>query len=468
MAQQESIPQNKQSGQEVAKGQASDLPGRRAAKTHKDFWRARLERRCYTHEGELSEVNEWSIRIQHLGRRKSFALGTNNQEVAAVKARDIYLAIVAQGWQAAEELFNPEMVVRKDDPTLGDFLRAVEAKAELKPKTYRLYCGFFRKIVADVFRIAEGKARFSYRDGSRARWLEKVDAVKLANITPDRINDWRTYYIKRAGSNPIRRQSAIRNANSYVRCARALFSTKWLSRLGLRLPTPLPFQGVKVERNRAPRYKISIGVGMLLTDARKELAEKDTPAYLVFLIALGAGLRKGEIDCLEWKHINLDKGVIAVETTEFRGVKTPESEAEVEIDPELGKELLAHKSKSRFVIESCAPPRPGLDRQYYRAEAVFQRLYLWLRSKGVNTSKPLHTLRKEFGSIINEHFGLYAAMTALRHADIKTTSSHYTDNKRRIALPLTKILDQMEALSVSVYSLQCGVYHRTESFYCGS
>ena len=32
-------------------------------------------------------------------------------------------------------------------------------------------------------------------------------------------------------------------------------------------------------------------------------------------------------------------------------------------------------------------------------------------------------------------------MTALRHADIKTTSSYYTDNKQRIGLPMTEILD---------------------------
>ncbi len=241
MAQQETTPQNRKSGQEVAKIEASDLPRRQVAKTHKDFWKARLERRCYTHEGQLAEVNEWSIRIQHLGRRKSFALGTNNQDAAAVKARDIYLEIVAKGWDAAEQLFNPEMVVRKDDPTLGDFLRAVEAKSGLKTKTYHLYAGYFRRIVADVFGIAEGKARYSYRDGSRAKWLEKVDAVKLSNITPDRIKDWRTHYIKQAGANPIKRASAIRSANSYVRCARALFQTEWLHRLGLRLPTPLPF-----------------------------------------------------------------------------------------------------------------------------------------------------------------------------------------------------------------------------------
>lgn len=68
------------------------------------------------------EVNEWSVRIQHRGIRRSFVLGTNNAEIAAVKARDIYLKVVSEGWDAAMALFNPEMVVKKADPTVGDFL----------------------------------------------------------------------------------------------------------------------------------------------------------------------------------------------------------------------------------------------------------------------------------------------------------------------------------------------------------
>jgi integrase len=44
---------------------------------------------------------------------------------------------------------------------------------------------------------------------------------------------------------------------------------------------------------------------------------------------------------------------------------------------------------------------------------------------------PLHALRKEYGSWVNQHFGLVAASEALRHADIKTTFNHYIENKKR-------------------------------------
>jgi integrase len=420
---------------------ANSKPNRTLPKTHKDFWKERLERRCYTNEGELHEVNEYSIRIQYLGKRKSVALGTTNADAAAIKARDYYLTIVAKGWEEAERIFNPAMIISKSDPSLGDFLTDVEAKADLEPKTFRNYSAYFRRIVADIFNGGGGKAKYDYRRGGNSKWRDQANNIKLVLITPDRINKWRSDYIRKAEDNPLARASAIRSANSYIRCARALFSRKWINRLDVRLPDPLPFTGVRVERYRPPRYHSTIDPIKLLTQAQKELPEKDVPAYQVILLALCAGLRKSEIDGLEWKHINFGKNTIMVEPTEFRRVKTDESTAEVQIDSALSAELEKHlpASKSGFVVAPECPPMQGKKYQCYRAENVYTRVYDWLRSKGVQSRSPLHTLRKEFGSVINHHFGLYAAMTALRHSNIGTTSSYYTDNKRIIAMPVGNI-----------------------------
>jgi integrase len=159
-------------------------------------------------------------------------------------------------------------------------------------------------------------------------------------------------------------------------------------------------------------------------------------------------LRKAEIDGLEWGHINFNRAAILVEPTEFRGLKSEESAAEVQIDPALAEELRQFMPKAgepRFVIESTRPARPGIDRQYYRAQPVFQRLYTWLRGQGIKNRCPLHTLRKEFGSLINEKYGLFAPMTALRHSSIAITSTFYVDNKRRIALPMADYLKASDA-----------------------
>lgn len=441
--------QNRESGQEVAKilhlterSGRRDFARRQLSKTHKDYWRARLEKRCYTSAGKLAEVNEWSVRVQHLGKRRGIALGTSNAEAAAVKARDFYLAVCAKGWDAAEAEFNPEMIVRHDDPTVGQFLQEVEAKADLKSKTFRNYSSYFRRIVADIFGLGETSDKFSHRNGKRKAWVEKVDKVRLAAVTPARIEEWRKRYIRAAEDNPVRQGSATRSANSYLRCARSLFSKQWLRKLKVRLPEVLPFHEIVIKKSRPPKYQSTINPAKLLQEARGNLAALNPEAYKVFLLAFGAGLRKGEIDALECKHLRLDHGVVVVEPTEFHDTKTEESEAAVEVDQVLAQELKRLMPvASRFYVVADAPPRPGLNRQYYRAESVFQGLYKWLSEQGVKTPRPLHTLRKEFGSMINSRFGLFAAMTALRHSNITTTSEYYVDNKRRIAFPVAELFE---------------------------
>ena len=77
---------------------------------------------------------------------------------------------------------------------------------------------------------------------------------------------------------------------------------------------------------------------------------------------------------------------------------------------------------------------PILDATYstYRCKKTFDGLTAWLRGKGVDARKPLHELRKEFGSVIADEHGIYAASRALRHADIGITTRHYADTKRRV------------------------------------
>jgi len=92
------------------------------------------------------------------------------------------------------------------------------------------------------------------------------------------------------------------------------------------------------------------------------------------------------------------------------------------------------------VIESPIRPRLSATYRHYRCNKVFESLFSWLRSKGIRSANPLHTLRKEFGSRINDTYGIYAASRALRHADIAITSQHYLDKKSRTAVGLGHLL----------------------------
>ena len=89
------------------------------------------------------------------------------------------------------------------------------------------------------------------------------------------------------------------------------------------------------------------------------------------------------------------------------------------------------RATSSFILESKVKARPDKLYDHYRAGTQFKKLIGWLRSKEVNGNKPVHILRKEFGSLIAQKFGIFAAKEMLGHADIATTSAHYLEAKTK-------------------------------------
>jgi integrase len=200
----------------------------------------------------------------------------------------------------------------------------------------------------------------------------------------------------------------------------------------LTLPSPLPFAGIGFEKRQSQRYHSNIKPAKLIRAAQKELAETDQPAFLVVLLALGAGLRRMEIDRLEWSAFDWDRKLIKIRRTRVFEPKTETSERDVWIDPEIMavfRNVYAFRGTlDSFVIEGLSAP--GSDKNY-RAKAVFDRLSPWLKGHGVTALKPLHELRKEFGSMVNRLHGLSAAKDLLGHADIGITAAHYIDKPHK-------------------------------------
>ena len=181
---------------------------------------------------------------------------------------------------------------------------------------------------------------------------------------------------------------------------------------------------------------------MLVKQAHEELKQQEPELFKVFLLAIAAGLRRSEIDRLLWKQFNWGKRTVSIETTEYGAVKTEASAEEIDLGTEMityFKECFA-KSKSEFVIASAVDAGQPKHWNRYRCDSCFKRLIAWLRAKNVDTRAPLHTLRKVFGSLVNHHFGIFAASAALRHSSITITREHYVDRKERIALDISDLL----------------------------
>ena len=65
------------------------------------------------------------------------------------------------------------------------------------------------------------------------------------------------------------------------------------------------------------------------------------------------------------------------------------------------------------------------------SDAVFIDEPDWLHAHSVRSRKPLHELRKEFGSRICSQAGIHTASQLLRHSSVKVTEQHYVENRKR-------------------------------------
>lgn len=425
----------------------------RAAKTHQDYWKPRLKHRQYRdRDGRTVEIPEWQVRMFHLGREAWFNLDSANQTAAAVKARDIYLSLVSGGWAATLAKYKPAIATKTTVCTLGEFLADVEKRSHLKPNTVHRYAVKARKLILDLGKVEEGlkakakNRKYDYLNGGHVAWRAKVDGQSLSLLTPEALIGWRNAHVAVAGSDPMARKSAERTAASVLRCVRALFSPDVLAVLKVPLPAN-PFSGVKVKDPGPQRYHSDVNLELLLACAERELREKHPQEYLALVLCLWGGLRRKEADTLTWVQIDFATGQIHIRRTEHFEPKTEESQRTVDLAPPVLAVLRGFKdrSESEFVLEG-GDANPAASYDYYRADWTWRKLHAWLKGKGILQQKAIHALRKESGSLVATSYGIEAARQHLGHRDIRTTSAHYVEKRRRIEvqLPATSA-DQLRA-----------------------
>jgi integrase len=166
---------------------------------------------------------------------------------------------------------------------------------------------------------------------------------------------------------------------------------------------------------------------------RAELsAHRKNEAFKVLILGLCAGFRRGEIDTLQWSQVDFEKNCIWAETTDVHQLKA-NSHGEVPVDPHIIALLREWKMESTttFVLNG-GEPKPDAKKTVYRANRFHKENIAWLRTKGITSNRPIHSLRKEYGSIINAQAGIHAASRLLRHKNIGLTSAVYTDSRNKV------------------------------------
>lgn len=418
---------NGKSGKRLPNGSAGTL-----GKNDSRYWASRIFR-PQNSDGKTSP--HYSMRVAFKGSRMAFSLRTANKDAAARIARDIYCDLLSLGVEATLAKHRAQSETPTTVATVGEWIEAAREISEANSATFNCYAASLRKIVGDILAIKRTKKRFGPQKGGAKDYRAKIDAASLDILAPDALQKWRLEYVRRAG-NPAQERSRMTSCNSTIRQARSLFARKVVKFLPSHLlPTSKPFEGVEFFPRQNAKYFSRIDPKSLLRAAHEELAKDDTPAFLAMLLALAAGLRRGEIDSLCWHQVDFERELLRIETTDRAGLKTADSRAEVPIDSgtiAILRGFWARSAEDEFVVfakgSESGPRKWG---RQYRADGVFTRLTVWLRANGVTARKPLHELRKELGSLVTAQHGIYAASRVLRHADVATTARHYTDLKTR-------------------------------------
>jgi integrase len=411
-------------------------------------------------------ASTYNARMMHEGESRNVSLGTTNQKDAARRAARLYLDLKTSGWSVAisnledvrgKKLFRQQPTVEEapqNEQTVGWFIDQVSTilGPRAQASTISAYTGAFRCIARESL----GKKKVS---------CKMADALPLASITPEKINAWRDTRFGRFNNGEVgdlilnRKKRTI---NATVRNAAALFSRDLLAQVAQRTSTPIvqnPFAGLKPFTVPQNKYCSKIEIAHLVSAAQTRLRRSVTVAegieagaWIVFLLALFAGLRANEIDKLQWSQIDLEKKTISIKPTDCFTAKTGSSNADVPIEDQIVEELQWYRAQfgktEKFVICPDTPlpvGKTGPERR--RLNLAFNFLCAWLRNyehEGTKplaaVQKPIHELRKEAGSVVMRKSGIYQASLFLRHNDIQTTVRHYADTRSKETVGLGHLL----------------------------
>lgn len=380
---------------------------------------------------------DYSCRFSVRGKRAQLCLGTSNQREAAKRAAELVALVIADGWDAGFALYRAEEKLEKPEQvTVGELIIAATKVSSARRLTLEGYAKALRLIVGEI-RDIKSVGKFDAYNGGSAKWRARVDAVHLDSVTPADVIAWRNKRIRDAEGDPLAKRRAVITTNSLIRNAKGLFGKKLLPFVeqSVILPNPLPFEGVILEKSPSLRYISRMDPYAILAKAKEELAEAEPEQFKVMILALVCGLRRAEIDNLLWRAFDFAGSSMRVESSEFHELKSEDSAGKMDLDADtlaLFRGYRAKNPKAVFVVESHLNHDPKAKAGRYRCNPVFSKVLTWLRKNGVDGHKPLHTLRKEIGSIIASEHGIFEASRYLRHADIHITSAFYADKRKTI------------------------------------
>lgn len=378
-----------------------------------------------TANGLILARGKWYLRKSFRGTQREISLATNCKSTAKQRATRFIATAQSDGFETAmEELRGRPLVKKGEDPTFGQM--------EL---LYREFC----TQSARPPRVPTIKHNL----GCLRRLMTACGADRVSLINPSKL----------VMTNNGTTASEKRSFASQVSCASNVFKKSALRYYKARgLNVSNPFANMEVPRPKLEPYS------PLPPKERQAIWEAiDTTLApvdaMIVLLALAAGLRRSEIEAAEvaWLTPREKNAILTIQETKSFVPKSGESRI-VPISHEVHRRLLSLRERvvcdlseveeTRATIRASRFLVPVIQRKGSggRLWGRFASVAAWLRSMGVKGQKPLHSLRKEFGSVVATEHGIFDASKLLGHADVKVTQVHYASLIRLPDLDIGKLI----------------------------
>ena len=374
--------------------------------------------------GKVVYGADYMRRIKRGGRQFYFKLGPEKRMAEAISNEiDTFLRDPRNSIEQAIRQFNPDSIMfDRGRLTIRDIIqhhKEAEPILELKPSVAKHYRSSLMWVVRRVMAHRSGK--LMPKSLSYDKSLEVVSGFPVHQLNVRLISDLKLAEMKAAEGSLVDQAAVKRRLKSIMADARSVFSAAALREYhnqGLELPELESFLKATIfNRVSKKRYRLPASEVIERIHADRAELRKDLNMYRIFLLAIGAGLRRAEI-------INCRQDWIV-------GGKTPQINLGVTDDWEQkghGEGTTELCEWTYKELMNCMEPGDRiLTGTMTDGEAAARNLATWLRSKGLDRAKPVHELRMLFGSWVSNRRGLYVAQKLLRHKSAQITSDSYAD-----------------------------------------
>jgi integrase len=230
-------------------------------------------------DGHRIQSANWCVRFQHKGKRTCRSLGTADYRLATQRAKQLVVAVRQHGWAGAVAL-----------PTSQDSLSIAVLLEQ-----------YHHSAVSRGLRPRS----IAHAEKDLRRVARETGARRVSDLTPAALQGW----IQDCGLKPITLRSILRNAGS-------VFAGRSLQAMGI---SDLQNPFARLVRPKVDRELVQAPPrSWIMQLMRRGIQELHGEPRLAFALALGAGLRWGEISSLTWEDVQRQSVRVAASNAKGR------------------------------------------------------------------------------------------------------------------------------------------------------